>query len=788
LTVRRQTTQGRPTVNLANVARILRCGIIATAVLMTAMVGYARFAPLDAPETRLVVPGSVVVDSHGAVLERDARGGFRIPVALDQIAPRMIQATISAEDRRFLSHPGVDPLAMARALTTLRTQPSGASTLSQQLARRLYLPDDARPLLLRKADEARIAFQLEANRSKAEILALYLNDVYYGRGAYGVEAAARVYFGTSARNLDLAHASYLAGLPQRPSEFDDAAAVARQAYVLGRMAADGWITGAQADGARAQAIVRLPADTTPSAHQFVTYARAELARLRPDLAARDGLVIETTLDAGLQRETERLARLRVVPLADRRVTDAAIVAIEPGTGRIVTMVGSATTGDPAHGGDINMAVARRQPGSALKPFLYAAAFERGYTPATSLLDVPTTFVTPDSLYAPLNYDRSFHGVVTLRTALASSLNVPAVRTLDAIGMNAMLEILHRFGLSTLDAAESYGLSLTLGGGEITLLDLTNAYAALGAGGQLARPYAIERVRDAAGRVLYQRAQPSTQRVLSAQHAYLLADILADPDARIPGFGGVTPFDLPFAAAVKSGTTTGYRDNWTIGYTPTLAMGVWVGNADGSPMVDVSGVEGAGPIWHEAMMAAALSRPMTAFARPAGLATETVCAPTGQLPGPACPSPVREVFVAGTEPTSTESYYVRGAKGELLIDPPTEARAWARDAGLALATDGVGTVAGARPAKDDLLRILAPSAGSVYYLAPELPTQTLVLRAGVAAGIDKVTFAVDGVVLGDTLGSDAWVTWELKTGTHTLRVTARLPDGTVTAATSKFEVK
>ncbi len=769
-------------------ARILRVGIIATAVLMTATVGFARFAPLEAPETRLLLPGTVVVDSHGVVLERDARSGFRIPLALDQIAPRMLQATISAEDRRFLSHPGVDPLAIARALTTLGTQPSGASTVTQQLARRLYLADDARPLLLRKADEARIALQLEANRSKAEILDLYLNDVYYGRGAYGVEAAARVYFGTSARNLDLAHAAYLAGLPQRPSEYDEPAAIVRQAYVLARMTDDGWITAAQAEAARMQAVATLPAESTPYAHQFVSFALAELARLRPDLAGRDGLVIETTLDAGLQSETERLARLRVAPLADRRVTDAAVVAIEPGTGRIIAMVGSATDGDPAHGGDINMATTRRQPGSALKPFLYAAAFERGYTPATALLDVPTAFVTPDSTYAPLNFDRSFHGVVTLRTALASSLNVPAVRTLDAIGLGALLEILHRFGLGTLDATESYGLSLTLGGGEVTLLDLTNAYAALGARGQLARPYAIDRVRDAAGRVLYQRAASPPQRVLSEQQAYLLADILSDADARIPGFGGVTPFDLPFPAAVKSGTSTGFRDNWTLGYTPSLAIGVWVGNADGSPMVDVSGVAGAGPIWHEAMLAAALSRPMSTFARPAGITTATVCAPTGLLPGPACPSQVREIFVAGTEPASIESYYVRGAVGELLIDPPTEARAWARDAGLALATDGAGPGASARPAKDDLLRIVSPSAGSVYYRAPELPTQTLVLRAGVAAGIDRVTFAIDGVVLGDTLGSDAWVAWDLVAGTHTLRVSARLADGTVAAATSKFEVK
>lgn len=774
---------------LDTVGRTLRFAVIACAVIALLGVAYARLAPLDGPETRVVVPGTVVLDAHGSVLERGARDGFRIPIALDQIAPRMLQATISAEDRRFLGHVGVDPLAVARALMTLDTQPSGASTITQQLARRLYLTDDARPLLLRKADEARLAIELEARLSKAEILTLYLNDVYYGRGAYGIEAAARVYFGTSARNLDLAHAAYLAGLPQRPSEYDDAAAHGRQVYVLARMAEDGWITAAQADAGRAQTIVLLAGASEAVAHDFVRYAFAELARIRPDLARRDGLVIETTLDAALQTETERVARVHLAPLADRNVTDAALLAIEPGTGRIVAMVGSATDGDPRHGGAINMAVTPRQPGSALKPFLYAAAFERGFTPASPLLDVPTTFDTKDSTYAPLNFDRSFHGVVPLRVALGSSLNVPAVRALDAIGLDAMIEMLQRVGLKTIDETETYGLSLTLGGGDVTLLDLTNAYASLAAGGRIAEPYAVERVRDSAGHILYERAAATARRVISAQHAYQLTDILSDPDARIPGFGGITPFDLPFEAAVKSGTSTGFRDNWTLGFTPDLAVGVWVGNADGSPMNDVSGVEGAGPIWHDAMMAAALSRPTPAFVRPPGLVDVTVCAPTGLLPGPACPSPVREWFVAGTEPATTERYWSRDARGALVIDPPLEARAWASDAGFALASDSVHVMNGSSGANaSETVRVVTPANGSVFYRAPELATQQLVLRASVAPGISSVVFEIDGRVAGETNGEDAWLAWDLAPGAHTLRVHAWRSDGTVYTATSAFEVK
>src|SRR3989449_6013545 len=296
-------------------AQLTRGVVIALGFASLALAGYARFGPLDAPETRGSVPGRVVLDAHGNVLERDGRSGVRIPVGLGSVAPRMLEATISAEDRRFQQHPGVDPLAIARAAITSGSQPSGASTITQQLARRLYLADDASALAVRKAHEALVALQLEANRSKREILELYLNDVYYGRGAYGVEAASRIYFGIGAGNLDLAHAAYLAGLPQRPSDYDPAkdpaAARTRQAYVLGRMVQDGWISDREADAAASERIEVLPAGLPPIAHEFVAYARAELARVRPDLAGRDGLVVETTLDAGLQVEAERLVRLRV---------------------------------------------------------------------------------------------------------------------------------------------------------------------------------------------------------------------------------------------------------------------------------------------------------------------------------------------------------------------------------------------------------------------------------------------------------------------------------------------
>jgi penicillin-binding protein 1C len=764
--------------------RLRRRTFAALALLILALPTYVGLAPFDAPEENLAVAGTVVLDSRGTVLERNGGEGFRIPVPLGSVAPIMVEATIAAEDQRYRSHVGIDPLAIIRAATRYLSQPSGASTITQQLARRLYLRNGGGPLPVRKFRESVIALQLETHRSKDEILELYLNEVYYGRGAYGIEAAAQVYFGVSAANLDLAKATYLAGLPQLPSAYDPAhneqPARERQTYVLARMVADGRIRGDQAAAALAQPMTVRSSLEPAVAHQFVQLAKTELARARPDLANRAGLVIETTLDAGLQRETERLVRLRLEDLAQRNVTNGAVVVLEPGSGRILAMVGSATDGDPDHGGDINMALEPRQPGSALKPFLYAAAFEHGYTAATPVLDVPTTFTTDRAPYSPMNYDRQFRGVVPLRIALASSLNVPAVRTLDDIGLDALLEMAHRFGLETLREAESYGLSLTLGGGDVRLLDLTASYAALGAGGVWAKPYAVTRVRDQRGRVLYEHSAEAGRRVLSEQHAYLLADILSDRVARMPGFGQVTPFDLPFRTAVKTGTTTGFRDNWTFGFTPEIGVGVWVGNADGSSMREVSGVDGAGPIWRDVMLAAASGRSTTWRTRPAGVVETTICSPTGLLPGADCPSPMRELFVAGTAPIDRESYYRRDNNGRIAINPPLEARTWAIDSGLNV-DSGNSQIGGA-------IRIVEPSPGAVLFLSPELKDQQLLLRAAVPNGAGVVSFWIDGRAVGEAAGTDPRLVWRLEAGRHQLDAVVQLDDGGSATTTITYEVR
>ncbi len=424
----------------------------------------------------------------------------------------------------------------------------------------------------------------------------------------------------------------------------------------------------------------------------------------------------------------------------------------------------------------------KRPKTAAMPRRTAAAFERGYTPATVLLDVPSSFLTPVGSYQPLNYDLRFRGPTPLRVALASSLNVPAVRTLDRIGVDALLEIADRAGLEGLAQFEDHGLSLTLGSGEVPLLDLTAAYGALVAGGLRAEPYAIERVLDAAtGELLYERARGTRERVVTAEHAFLLADILSDPLARAPAFGFGSVLETPFPAAVKTGTTSQFRDSWAVGFTPERAVGVWVGNADGAPMIDLPGLAGAAPIWRDVIEAAAADRPVLGFTPPETMVAVTVCSPTGLLPGPHCPSHVREWFIAGTEPVETETYYLPRADGALAIDPPAEARPWAARAGVRLAKHEDG-------ASEPGLTIVQPAQGAVLYIAPELARQEALLRAAAPAGADQIEFRIDGVSVGRASGPDARVVWTLAVGVHRLEVVATLSGGGTATASAQFEVQ
>jgi 1A family penicillin-binding protein len=775
--------------------------------------------PPPSPYARLLADSTKIYDRHGRLLYEVTlpQEGSHTYLRLDEISPALRQAAIATEDASFYRNPGFDVLALGRALVqNLRAGEvvAGGSTITQQLVRNLYLSPEERSsrTVQRKVRETILAFRLTRHLSKDKILEMYLNQVYYGNLAYGVEAAAQTYFGKSARHLDLAEASLLAGLPQSPARHDPLtdlpAAKGRQADVLSLMVDAGYISDGEARAALAEPLRFQDSQFPIRAPHFVNYVRDLLAeRFGADAADRGGLRVYTTLDLDLQTTAEAVVRQQVTALREHQVSNGALVALDPDTGQIRVMVGSADYFDEEIDGQVNMALAARQPGSSIKPITYAAALERGYTAATPLTDVRTAFLTrKGELYVPQNYDGTFHGLVSMRYALGSSYNVPAVQMMDQIGVDAVLRLARELGITTLGETDRFDLSLTLGGGEVRLLDLTAAYAAFAAGGLRRDPVAILRVEDAAGRLLYEWQPVPDQQVVSAQTAYILTDILADNAARTPGFGADSALRLSRPAAVKTGTTTDFHDNWTLGYTPSLVTGVWVGNADNRPMRQVSGVEGAAPIWHAFMEETLKAEPPEDFPRPDGLVDADVCEPTGLRPGPWCLTPRREVFAAGSEPTATETYYralpVCAATGQLatascpperrvqrvFVFPPPEVIPWAREAGLPLAPATPILADGeTAPAPDGLdgqgprLILVSPEPEAMVEISGEIPREHQGLEVeAVAWGAwqPAVVELHEGGQLLASLRQPPYRThWPLAEGTHVFQAVAYDEQGT-----------
>ncbi|MDW8227424.1 MAG: transglycosylase domain-containing protein [Anaerolineales bacterium] len=631
-----------------------------------------------------------ILDRNGNVLYEinDPSGGKRRYVPLEQISPNVIAATIAIEDKEFYSHKGFDPLAILRAFwQNLRSGEtvSGASTITQQLARALLLSPEERASqsYMRKVREAILATEIERRYTKNEILELYLNEIYYGNLAYGIEAAAETYFGKSARDLTVGEAAFLAGLPQAPSVYDiysarDLTLVRFQTVLLAMMALSSergciQVSNSPApvcvDGlvaANALEEIKNYAFKPPRVEMryphWVQYIRTELEKLYDaQTIYRSGFTVYTTLDPYLQDEAQRLVTEQVRAIADLQVTGGALVAIRPATGEILAMVGSPDFYNEEHSGQVNMAVSpTRQPGSSIKPLTYLAAFEKGWSPATLLWDVRTEFPPsgregdPNPPYIPDNYSRKFWGPVTVRTALANSLNIPAVRTLQFVGVyddpntpqpDGLIGMAQRLGITSF-TRNDYGLALTLGGGEVSLLELTGAYAVLANGGVRVPPFAISRIENFKGEVVYEYKIPRGEQVVKPQHVFLITSILSDRAARAPVFGYNSILNLPFPSAAKTGTSNDARDNWTLGYTPDLAVGVWVGNPDYTPMGNTTGITGAGPIWAQFMTFAVpylTGGNPTPFIRPDGIIEQTICAISGTQPSPWCPQQREEYF-------------------------------------------------------------------------------------------------------------------------------------------------
>jgi penicillin-binding protein 1C len=637
-----------------------------------------------------------ILDRNGDVLYEinDPNAGRRTYVPLKEISPLLVAATISTEDKDFYTHGGFDPLAILRAFwqnITSGETVSGASTITQQLARALLFTPEERGqrTYLRKVREAILSSEIERRYSKDEILELYLNEIYYGSLSYGVEAAAETYFSKTAGQLTLPEAAFLAGLPQAPSVYDiytnrDVTMVRYQNVVMGMLAlsierhciyisnsSDPVCVDGPAAAAAIQYIQNLafnPPTVIMRYPHWVQYIRTLLEQqFDPQTIYRSGFTVYTTLDPDLEDAAQQSVSTQVVALAEKHVTDGALVAIKPSTGEILAMVGSPDFFNDANAGQINMAVSpTRQPGSSIKPFTYLAAFEKGWTPSTLIWDVPSEFPPsglpndPNPPYVPNNYDHKFHGPVTVRTALANSYNVPAVKTLQFVGVyddpstpqkDGLIGMAERMGITSLTRAD-YGLSLTLGGGEVSLLEMTGGYAVIANSGLRVPPVAISKIVDFQGNVVYQYQTPAGEQVISPEHAFLMSSILSDNSARLPVFGPNSIINLPFQVAVKTGTSNDSRDNWTLGYTPDVAVGVWVGNADFTPMQNTTGITGAGPIWAE-FMTYAINRLTagnpTSFVRPAGVEEHTICTVSGTQPSQWCPSVREEYFAPGQPP-------------------------------------------------------------------------------------------------------------------------------------------
>ncbi|MBX3000281.1 MAG: transglycosylase domain-containing protein [Caldilineaceae bacterium] len=663
--------------------------------------------------------------------------GDRTYLSLNEMSPWVWKASIALEDRSFWENPGINVRGLFRAFFSNAQGGGvqGGSSITQQLIKNVVIPVEERTQqsYARKIKEVILAMEVTRQYPKEKILEWYLNYNFYGNLAYGIEAASQVYFGKSASELNAAEAAILAPIPNFPALnpiTNPPEAKERQRITLDALAAAGYLTPAEADEAFAQELnlrqsVAERFDVLTAPH-FALYA---LERVKqefntandPYFIWKKGLEVYTTLDVDLQKYAEQVARdhIRSLNNEGKEVNNASVVAIKPDTGEILAMVGSLDYNNNEIDGQVNVAISERQPGSSFKPYVYLTGLMQGMTTATMILDVRSSFPMVDgSYYVPENFDRLYHGPVSLRDALARSYNIPAIKVMDQVGVAAALRTAHRLGINGLNRGISfYGLSLVLGGGEVTLLDHTYAHSVLANSGVMAGqpvpperqrtgfrtldPVAILQVRDSSGTVLKKYEQPGVERIISVDAQYLLADIMSDDVARAPIFGANGLLTLPDRkVAAKTGTTNGNKDAWTMGFTPQLAVGVWVGNTDNTSMDRTTGASGASPIWNAVMRKYHEGLPARWYERPENITTRSVCSPSGLLPSSYCQRQRAEIFIAGTEPNVVDNIWqpfevdsesgllaasttpAENRRTQVYMILPPEANDWVQNSGIA----------------------------------------------------------------------------------------------------------
>lgn len=606
-------------------------GFLATAA---AFIYFSKDIPNpDKIADRSVAQSTRIYDRTGNTLLYEIHGDEkRTIVNLDQISPNLINATIAIEDKKFYKHCGIDIKGIIRAIYVdiIRGEKAqGASTITQQLIKNSMLSSEK--AYTRKIKEIILALETEQKFSKEEILEMYLNQIPYGSNLYGAEVASQTFFGKSAKDLDIAEAATLAAIPQAATYYfpygsHPDALERRRKIIIEEMRQDGYITDEQAEEAKAVNIfARLkPFVSEIKAPHFVMYIKDQLvSEYGEEMVEKGGLKVTTTLDYDMQQIAEDAVKKGVeYNTAHYDATNAALVATDPKTGQILSMVGSKDYFDLENEGNVNVAISERQPGSSFKPFVYATAFGKGYTPDTILFDVPTNF-GPDGSgkdYQPQNYNLSYSGPVTVRSALARSLNIPAVKALYLAGIDSSIKTAHDMGITTLNGS-NYGLSIVLGSGEVKLLDMTGAYGVFANDGKKSAVTGLLKVEDSSGKVVKEyNSEP--QQVIDTQVARNITSVLSDNAARTPTFGANSKLYFPGRpVAAKTGTTSDYKDAWTVGYTPSISVGVWAGNNSGKVMTRGGGVSAATPIWNDFLARVLKDKPVEQFTAPDKITTK-----------------------------------------------------------------------------------------------------------------------------------------------------------------------
>lgn len=677
--------QVRRTTRVHRLSRLKILTILSTLFLVGLIAGilgiififawYARDLPRPDRVKRVEGLSTVIYDREGVSLYDIYESENRIPVAFEEVPDSLKQATIAIEDKDFYKHPGLSTAGIIRSFVKLiltRDIQGGGSTLTQQLVKNVLLTNEQS--LARKVKEAILATQIEKRYSKDEILQMYLNETPYGGPAVGVEAGAQYYFGKKAKDLTFTESVFLAGVPQLPSVYnpfvssDPKAYIWRSEQVLRRMKEDGYITEEQEQQAKEE-LPNLPfgvSDEGIKAPHFIAFIRDQLVKqFGEEMVESGGLRVTTTLDYELQQKVQQIVKEEVDKINYLRVSNGAAIVTDPKTGEILSMVGSKDYSASESGGFQFNVVTQglRQPGSSIKPIVYAAALQSGYTPATIMMDVDTKYPSGEEgkpEYNPKNYDLKYRGPMSLRSALASSINTIAVKLTALVGIRDILRLAHSMGLTTLEPTtenlQRFGLSVALGGAEVHMIDMAEAFGVLANEGKKVDLYGIQKVENVQGKVLYESPKQQSQQVMDPEVTYLVSNILSDNSARAPVFGERSALFIPGkTVAVKTGTTDDKRDNWTIGYTPSVVVATWVGNNDNSAMHPSlsSGITGAAPIWNRIMKAFLEEKKDEPFKRPDNIVELDVDTLTGGLAVEGQPTR-KEFFIKGTEPKTISS--------------------------------------------------------------------------------------------------------------------------------------